>query len=580
MLLLFRLACFIAPKSDFPHAEPSLLDMHPEITIGLAVFNGEKSIAAAIDSLLAQKFTNWRLLISDNCSTDNTGAVCTRYAAMDKRIQYSRRTQNLGIAENYRHLLADADTPYFMWAAADDLWAPGFLLLHHKFLEEHPDYVLSQSKVLFWCEGIPSRMALGTYPMRASPKVNGARFFAKPADNSRFYGLIRTKPLQQAFPERIFYGFDWLISGGTLKFGKHNEIPEIMMVRDETPATDYQAGVTRYADSLLFRVFPLLPLAMHVLKYKTVPGSLSLAWSLLRTNLRISLRFATFKLHSAVSSSEESTKAHGGVMREVKRQVARLLAPGMSERLVTRMQSINRAIRERTAHGLSGASKGSNRPASGTQLAGYIAVQKTFGWRAPRAIGAVRPQVSVLVAANDQLGNLLTLLDGMDTIAEDLPFEVVVLDNASLDATSVVLKDRPDVRLISKKSPLPLGLLLNELAQAAQADRLVFLHPQVFVNANAIMTLAQSIDRAELSLAVSIREDAKAASDKPLPCAFGISRKAWVASGGVGADLRLFSEAAASLEEHVVKAGGRVLVNEQSEISPYIAVPPADGVAP
>jgi glycosyltransferase involved in cell wall biosynthesis len=552
--------------------------MRPEVTIGLAVFNGEKTLASALDSILAQKFTRWKLVISDNCSTDNTGTVCARYAAMDVRIHYARRTRNEGIADNYRHLLADADTPYFMWAAADDLWAPGFLLAHHQFLEEHPDYVLSQSHVLFWREGFPSRMALGTYPLRGSPKANGARFFAKPADNSRFYGLIRTEPLKQVFPERIFYGFDWLISGGTLRFGKHNEIEQIMMVRDETPAVDYQAGVARYAKGLLFRIFPVLPLAMHVLKNQTVPASPSLVWSLLRTNFRISLRFATFRLYEAASSSEMSTKAHGRPVRALMRQVSKLLAPGMSERLVTRMKNVSRAIGTLTAHGLFGASKGAGGAAQNAQ---YMAVQKTFGWRVPRAIGVVRPRpwVSVLVVANNQLGSLLTLLDGMDAVAEDVCFEVMVLDNHSLDATSLVLKDRPDVSLISKKSPLPFGLLLNELAQAAQAERLIFLHPQAPISASAIMTLAQTVDHAELTLAVSIGEDAEEALGEPSPCAFGITRRAWAASGGIGADLRAFSEAAASLEERIVKAGGRVVVDHQAVTSPPMAAPLDQGAA-
>jgi glycosyltransferase involved in cell wall biosynthesis len=543
--------------------------MCPEITIGLAVFNGEKTIAAALDSILAQKFTSWQLLISDNCSTDETEAVCARYAATDRRIHYARRAQNEGIAENYRRLLADADTPYFMWAAADDLWAPGFLRTHHQFLEAHPDYVLSQSHVLFWREGIPSRMALGTYPLRGGPKANGARFFARPADNSRFYGLIRTKPLQQVFPERIFYGFDWLISGGTLKFGKHNETDQIMMVRDETPAVGYQAGVARYADKLLYRLLPVLPLAMHVLKNQTVPVSPALVWSLMRTNLRIGLRFATFRLYRAASSAETSTKDRGRLMREMMRQVSNLLAPGMSERLVTRMHYFSRAIRKLTP-----------KAAGGAQNTQYPAMQKTFGWRTPQAPDVARPRVSVLVAADNQLGNLLTILDGMHDGGADLSLEVVVLDNASLDATSLVLKNRPDVRLITKKSPLPFGLMLNELAQAAQAERLVFLDPRVLLSAHAIMTLAQSAGHAELTVIHSIGENANDASGELSLCAFAITSGAWAASGGVDADLREFSAAGASLQGRVEETGGRVLVDKQVVVIPPLATQPDQGAAP
>jgi len=56
--------------------------------MGLPVFNGEKYLAEALDSILAQTYQDFLLIKSDNASTDNTPSICLAYAAKDKRIRY------------------------------------------------------------------------------------------------------------------------------------------------------------------------------------------------------------------------------------------------------------------------------------------------------------------------------------------------------------------------------------------------------------------------------------------------------------------------------------------------------------
>jgi glycosyltransferase involved in cell wall biosynthesis len=58
----------------------------PRLSIGLPVYNGEKLIKEALDSLLAQIFEDYELIICDNASTDNTEEICPAYAASDKRL--------------------------------------------------------------------------------------------------------------------------------------------------------------------------------------------------------------------------------------------------------------------------------------------------------------------------------------------------------------------------------------------------------------------------------------------------------------------------------------------------------------
>jgi len=88
----------------------------------MPVYNGTKFIREALDSLLAQTFTDFELIISDNASTDDTEAICREYAAKDQRIRYVRQPENLGASANYKYVLDESVAEYFMWAAADDVW--------------------------------------------------------------------------------------------------------------------------------------------------------------------------------------------------------------------------------------------------------------------------------------------------------------------------------------------------------------------------------------------------------------------------------------------------------------------------
>lgn len=115
--------------TDAPSPDPSALEATPadtpavpQVSIGMPVYNGEPFIREALDSLLAQTFTDFELIISDNASTDGTEAICRDYAAKDKRIRYVRQAENRGAAANFQFVLDEAVGEYFMWAAADDVW--------------------------------------------------------------------------------------------------------------------------------------------------------------------------------------------------------------------------------------------------------------------------------------------------------------------------------------------------------------------------------------------------------------------------------------------------------------------------
>jgi glycosyltransferase involved in cell wall biosynthesis len=94
----------------------------PKLSIGMPVFNGAKYIHEALDSLLAQTFRDFELVISDNASTDDTQTICEKYALRDSRIRYVRQAENMGALANFKFVLDQARGEFFMFAAADDVW--------------------------------------------------------------------------------------------------------------------------------------------------------------------------------------------------------------------------------------------------------------------------------------------------------------------------------------------------------------------------------------------------------------------------------------------------------------------------
>ena len=130
-----------------PDGPPQTSAAAPLLSIGLAVYNGERHLAEAIDSLLAQDVGDLELIISDNASTDATETICREYAAADPRIRYSRNAENIGAAANYNRVFELSTGRYFMWGSDDDVWDPRFASACIAKLEDSPQAVQCTSRI-------------------------------------------------------------------------------------------------------------------------------------------------------------------------------------------------------------------------------------------------------------------------------------------------------------------------------------------------------------------------------------------------------------------------------------------------
>lgn len=105
------------------------------VSVIMPTYNCARFIRESIDSVLAQTYTNWELIIVDDCSTDETDTIVSNYT--DKRIYYIRNSQNKGAALTRNRAIKEAKGRYIAFLDADDLWLPEKLEKQVAFMEKN-----------------------------------------------------------------------------------------------------------------------------------------------------------------------------------------------------------------------------------------------------------------------------------------------------------------------------------------------------------------------------------------------------------------------------------------------------------
>lgn len=112
----------------------------PTISVLMPVYNTERYVAKAVDSVLSQTFTDFEFLIVDDGSTDNTLKILQEYASRDARIHLTSR-ENWGLTKSLNELLTHARGEFVARLDADDIALPQRFEKQVQFLQEHPDVV-------------------------------------------------------------------------------------------------------------------------------------------------------------------------------------------------------------------------------------------------------------------------------------------------------------------------------------------------------------------------------------------------------------------------------------------------------
>lgn len=97
-------------------------DIRPTVSVIMATYNGEKYIREQLDSILAQTYPIYELIIQDDCSTDHTANICREYEANYPCVHFYENDHNLGFNLNFKSAAMRATGDYVAFSDQDDVW--------------------------------------------------------------------------------------------------------------------------------------------------------------------------------------------------------------------------------------------------------------------------------------------------------------------------------------------------------------------------------------------------------------------------------------------------------------------------
>ena len=203
------------------------------ITVGLPVYNSERYVRQSLDSLLAQTFRDFVLIISDNASTDGTAQICQQYAALDKRVKYFRNETNIGNPRNINRVAELTESRYLKWSTADDFWQPSFLEQALEVLERDETIALCYPQaVLVDADGRnPQDYDDVLHLMQSDPADRFVALLNRIKLAHQHLGLIRMAHLRQTHLLGTYVASDINLLAELSLYGRFFELPDRVFFR-------------------------------------------------------------------------------------------------------------------------------------------------------------------------------------------------------------------------------------------------------------------------------------------------------------------------------------------------------------
>lgn len=215
----------------------------PRVSIGVPVFNGEEYLVAALDSLLAQTYADFEIVISDNASTDGTREICEDFVKRDRRVRYYRQPRNVGAARNFNSAFDLACGEYFKWHAHDDVCASTFLERCIAALDAVPEAVLCFTRTRFIdANGLHVRNY--DHPLNLETKIRTERFLQSVLSGHivvEIFGVMRADVLRRTPLIASYIGSDRVLLAELGLHGSFLEVPEYLFFHREHPKRSVHA---------------------------------------------------------------------------------------------------------------------------------------------------------------------------------------------------------------------------------------------------------------------------------------------------------------------------------------------------
>ena len=211
----------------------------PAVSLGLPVFNGGRMLVQAIESILAQTWGDFELIISDNASTDDTAERVRDYAERDRRIRFFRQTHNIGSGNNWSFVARQARGEWFKWFSANDDYAPTLVQDCLEPLRSDSGVVLCYGRTQFIdLEGKRLDVYAGDFDALSSDPVERYRIVRERLHLGTPVqaGVIRLDALRRCGYLGNYRDSDRVLTAGLALAGKFLLLPQVLFYRRWHPS--------------------------------------------------------------------------------------------------------------------------------------------------------------------------------------------------------------------------------------------------------------------------------------------------------------------------------------------------------
>lgn len=251
------------------------------LTMGMPVYNEQEHIGEAIESLLAQTYRDFILIIVDNASEDRTPDICRYYADKDERIVFVRNKKNRGSMFSFCYLLEQIKTPFFMLCSGHDRWHPRFVeKLLPALKEENVILSYPRTKVIEM-DGTMGKFCLDDYTTVAmdNPAKRYLYLLRRIKMCNLIHGIWLTRALKNCIlTAKTVFLDDIILATATLE-GKFKQDNEVLFYRREIRKKESYKNI-------ILRQFA----ALHGEKYRGKMGVFSLIALFIWENVKVVFR--------------------------------------------------------------------------------------------------------------------------------------------------------------------------------------------------------------------------------------------------------------------------------------------------
>ena len=203
-----------------------------KVSIIMCTYNGERYLDAQIQSILGQIFTDFHLIIGDDCSSDKTYEILQKWKSKyPSKITLFKQERNIGYNENFARTISLATGDYVMISDQDDVWLPNKVGQQVAYMEKFPDVILTHHK--------EEKLINGEVQKEEVPLIRWAIDY-EGKDFRRFvlinviagHQIMFRKLLLdkiQPFPAGSDYVYDWWISTVALLHGRIGYLNEVLL---------------------------------------------------------------------------------------------------------------------------------------------------------------------------------------------------------------------------------------------------------------------------------------------------------------------------------------------------------------